>query len=378
MTMSVQQERLIHILLQEVVSGQTPPDLTERLAQRLFPARRRPIRWMMPLAAVAAGLLLVAGLWGALQLRSYPSPAASGDYRIESGRLDRGATLVAGPRSAELVLGGYAHVDIAPASRVRVEGARRDEKIYLEKGQAACKVDRHVGAFAVATDVGTVSVTGTEFTVRVVDTGAEAMQKRMIVKVLAGAVMLTGAWGSTPLSAGQERTFTAANTAKPIYGKVVSVDAAAGNVVLTATGGEQKGQQLTVSTDANTKILVENKPAALDAIKAGMVIRVVPGTGAATEIRAFTPKAPAPAPAPAQPKAVYGKVVSVDAATGNIVITVGKGDATKQVTVATDANTKILVDGKAGGLEAIKAGMIVRAVPAEGTATEIRAFTPKS
>ncbi len=161
---------------------------------------------------------------------------------------------------------------------------------------------------------------------------------------------------------------------KPIYGKIVSVDTTTGKIVITV--GTDTSRQVTVATDANTKVLISDKAGKLADLKVGMSVRIVPATGTATEIRAFSPK-PAPTPPPAsQPSCVYGKVVSVDATAGKLVITVIP-DNTRQVTIATDTATKVIVEDKPGTLANVKAGMTVRVAPATGTATEIRAFSPK-
>jgi DNA-binding beta-propeller fold protein YncE len=159
---------------------------------------------------------------------------------------------------------------------------------------------------------------------------------------------------------------------KPLYGKVVSVDTMTGKVVV-ADGDD--GKQVTVATDPNTKVVIADKPAKLADLKAGMSVRVFPPTGTAAQIRAFSPKPPASQPA-SGPKPLYGKVVSVDTMTGKLVITAA-GDEGKQVTVATDPATKVVIADKAATLADLKAGMMVRVVPPTGTAAEIRAFLPK-
>lgn len=162
-------------------------------------------------------------------------------------------------------------------------------------------------------------------------------------------------------------------TSKPnlLYGKVVSVDAAKGTIVVAP----KEGPQVTVTTDAKTKFTVGDKPATLADIKPDMGIRVSPGTGTAEDVRAFAAKpSPAPAPTSKPNNLLYGTVVSVDAAKGTVVIAPKQGE---QATVTTDAKTKIQVDGKEAKLDDVKAGMVLRVEPATGTAADVRAFTPK-
>ncbi len=158
---------------------------------------------------------------------------------------------------------------------------------------------------------------------------------------------------------------------KPLYGKVVSVDTMTGKVVV-ADGDD--GKQVTVATDPATKVVIADKAATLADLKAGMMVRVVPPTGTAAEIRAFLPKPPASQPA-SGPKPLYGKVVSVDTMTDKVVIATGEDG--NQVTIATDFNTKVVIADKPAMLADLKAGTMVRVMPPTGTAAEIRAFLPK-
>lgn len=167
-------------------------------------------------------------------------------------------------------------------------------------------------------------------------------------------------------------TLGGAETVKPLYGKVVSVDTTTGKVVIT-TG--DNGPQVTVATDSNTKVIVADKAATLADLKTGMGVRVMPPTGTATEIRGFVPKTTTPPPT-TQPRALYGTVVSVDTTTGNVVLKT-LGDNPHEVTVATDSNTKVIIADKPAALGDLKAGMTARVVPVTGKATEIRGFYPK-
>ena len=150
-----------------------------------------------------------------------------------------------------------------------------------------------------------------------------------------------------------------------LYGTVVSVDAASGKVVITPKGGSD----VTVATDANTKVRVKDKDTTLADVQPGMMLRVSPATGTAADIRAFQQQASTP-----KPSLLYGTVVSVDAANGKVVIAPKDG---AQVTVATDANTKVRVKDKDATLADVQPGMMLRVSPATGTAADIRAFQPQ-
>jgi hypothetical protein len=74
------------------------------------------------------------------------------------------------------------------------------------------------------------------------------------------------------------------------------------------------------------------------------------------------------------PNSVAGLVQKVD---GNTLTLKGHGKKAAEVTVTTDAATKIRVNGKPGTLADIKPGMRVVATPNTGTATKVVANTPK-
>jgi len=67
-----------------------------------------------------------------------------------------------------------------------------------------------------------------------------------------------------------------------------------------------------------------------------------------------------------------GTVVKVDGT--NVVVQAGE----KEVTVATDENTTVTVDGKAAKLTDLQPKMDVVVTPAEGVAAKIEATTPKT
>ena len=176
--------------------------------ERSTPRRRR-IVWAV--TAAAAMLLVAAGL--ALFIDRYPAPEVSGAYRVVGGGpVERGSVIVAEGGSATVALGGYCRVDLDAGGSLQIAGTKRAEEVFLCQGRATCQADRDVGTFAVRTDVGSVSVTGTEFSVKTIeDQGDHDMfGKRMAVSVLTGAVIISGAWGEMTLHAGET-----ANTPPP-------------------------------------------------------------------------------------------------------------------------------------------------------------------
>jgi len=74
-------------------------------------------------------------------------------------------------------------------------------------------------------------------------------------------------------------------------------------------------------------------------------------------------------------EAVTGKVQKVDGAT--LTVLAGRGKKAAEVTVTTDADTKVKVNGQDGTLAQIKPGMRVVATPNTGTAKMVRAMDVK-
>ena len=158
--------------------------------------------------------------------------------------------------------------------------------------------------------------------------------------------------------------------APALFGTIVSVDAVAGNVVIaTAARHSTPSQQVTVATDANTVITLDGQPATLAALVAGMLVKVQPTTGTATLIAARTPPPPPP---------LRGVIVSVDTTTGDVQVAVDArhSEPTLLVTVPTDANTVVTLDGQPSTLAALAAGMFVKVQPSTGVAVSIDARTP--
>ncbi len=211
---------------------------------------RRP--WSLWAAGLAAGALLTLCLWlfwsrekGA-EVARYPAPKVTGPYQLlAKPELGRGAELQTSDRPAELELGGYCTVEIQPRSQVRIDGSDFAESVFLEKGEVSCAVKRQHGTFTVQSPVGTVTVTGTRFSVRLVEEKGEAemLQQSLFVCVLVGAVVVTGAWGSVSLAEGQERKFPAAAEGEKA-GTVVGVITAKGdNYIEVKADGDKKGRR---------------------------------------------------------------------------------------------------------------------------------------
>jgi len=134
----------------------------------------------------------------------YPEPRAEGTYLVSTGDvLSRGSLVRAGAGGAVIELGGYCRLELAPDSVVRLSGAERQERVFLEDGMVTCDVDRNVGGFAVETEFCTVSALGTRFIVQLRGKGgdAETPRREAYVRVLAGAALVSCPWGQDLLVA---------------------------------------------------------------------------------------------------------------------------------------------------------------------------------
>jgi len=149
-----------------------------------------------------------------------------------------------------------------------------------------------------------------------------------------------------------------------LRGRVVKVDGT--NVVIsTRARGAAEAKEVTVATDDKTEVTIEGKAGKVADLKAGMSAGVTPATGTATKIAAMLPS-------------IHGKVVKVDGT--NVVISVRERGAkeAKEVTVATDDKTEVVIEGKAGKVADLKADMSVRVIPETGTAAKIEVRTPRA
>jgi len=212
-------DQLTETFLGEWLSDEEPPDLTARILERAGRSRPLPVfRW-----AAAAAALIVAGLiWNWLPVEppkhveapsprpAYAAPVISGDYRVEGpGPIERGAIVHTTEGVANLNIGGYADVMMKPGSTVQLAGAEGAEEIILTRGEIECEVDADAEKlFTVQTELGTVSVVGTRFTVQLTGEETAMNGKKMLVKVLAGAVLVTGLTGAqSVVNTAQAREF---------------------------------------------------------------------------------------------------------------------------------------------------------------------------
>ncbi|MFN4257835.1 MAG: FecR family protein [Gemmataceae bacterium] len=239
-------DRLLDVLLREELGGETPPDLSAVIPRRTRPRQR----WRWAVAALAASVLMAVGIFGGWRAWYADVPlTVSGPIEIVEGdALRRGAVLRTGPQPAELTLGGYSRIQLEPRTMLSIGGARRAEEILLRQGAIHCSVARGQGSFVVRTPIGTVSVVGTEFSVRFIEERGddEMLPKHMIVRVLVGTVVVAGSWGVVTLTGGEERAFADEKQAEPAKktGTVVGVITNKGeNFIEVKADGEAEGRR---------------------------------------------------------------------------------------------------------------------------------------
>ncbi len=204
-------DRFLDVLLDEHVGKTKAPDVLAQVRAKLED-QPRPKRfvWHWVAAAAAITIALATAIWFAFSPapplpppRSYPAPLISGGCQVEDGSaVGRQARVLTEDDPGSIELGGYVKVHMDPRSTVQISGDQREEAINLERGKVTCDVTPDHGAFQVKSDYGTVAVVGTRFTVEIVESkqdnpnmGTKTM-KRMLVKVLTGAVLVT-AMGTT-------------------------------------------------------------------------------------------------------------------------------------------------------------------------------------
>ena len=151
----------------------------------------------------------------------------------------------------------------------------------------------------------------------------------------------------------------AAEQPETIFGRIVSVNTENSTFIVKPKEG---GGDLTITTDGSTKVTIDGMEANLNDVKAGMSVKVTLASGVARTITALT----------ADPKNLIGTILSVDVGKGSLVVKPTEGE---KVTVATDADTKVTLDGKDAKLADLKADMMVGITPATGVAKRIMAHS---
>jgi ferric-dicitrate binding protein FerR (iron transport regulator) len=189
------------------------------------PPRRstwRPVRW---LAAAVVLLAIGAGLY--YQFGRNPSPqqtnqvaglqVVSGEVRVNgtpAARIPEGATVeVTGSQPATITMPDGSRAELAPASSAVFQGGKNElrQVIELVRGAGKFLVQKGGGQFRVETAAGTVTVLGTEFSVRL--QGREKPRfppaTILLVEVAEGSVQVDSTGKSLTLARGERREFLA-------------------------------------------------------------------------------------------------------------------------------------------------------------------------
>lgn len=194
---------LIDQLLRELLGGDRPRDLTDRVLARARTYDRVRRHWWAGVgSALAASIAIAITLW-VLWPRAYPPISVDADALEISNQTEtvqRGSRLVTPEdSSATVALGGYVTVDMAPLTVMTIGGSKFDEKVILERGELDIQVARNRGHFTVAVGRALVHVTGTRLQVGVTEEEADDRRiKRLRIAVKEGSVQVEGA-SETPV-----------------------------------------------------------------------------------------------------------------------------------------------------------------------------------
>jgi len=280
--------RNIAAVIQNIEAGQpalAPP-------QALTPSRWRAARsWV----AAAAILVLVCGVAAGLYLwKSSDTENLLLEGRVLVGgvavtRIPEGAKFVvpdAAPAVIRLTDGSRATFEPSSEGVLRGRSAEQRQTVELVGGGGSFQVAKSGGSFEVATHLGSVTVPGTEFSVRLLQAGerekeparADVRPGAMAVAVKSGVVNVHFAGRTYVLREGQSRRFAPEGERKArqavFSGRVTAVGP--DSITVLRKKGDEKGEESNAfALDAReTKILVETNQ-----------MESVPGEGGKTKQR---------------------------------------------------------------------------------------------
>ena len=289
-------DALIDQLLRELLGGDRPRDLTQRvLTGAAAHDRGRRVWWISSAAGIAAAVAIAVGLW-AWWPASYPGPQViAGTVQVNTQTLEHGSRIETDQDPASLKLGDYVDLTLAPETALTLGGARYQEKIFLERGEVQAQVTRHRGKFDVIIGPVNVQVTGTKFGVQVLDEADEAQvrqQKKVRVSVSEGSVLVQGVASPRTLLAGDSGTFdvSSAPILKSAQGLAAAEAAAGGEPVRTGINiGAAEGNRI-----GTRGVPVLRPPAGQPATRAGTTKPATRSGGGNTlrggEISTITPQ----------------------------------------------------------------------------------------
>jgi hypothetical protein len=213
-------DALMDQLLREILGNDRPRDLTARvLAQVRIYDRFRRRWWASGVIAAAAAVVLAASLY-LLWPQKYPGPEVRNVAIMNANQAQPGAMLATDDvTSGSVKLGNYVNILMQPQTALTLGGERYQEKVFLDQGALEVSVEKDKGKFDVAVGPATVHVTGTKFSVDVVNEEvANAQQKKLVVHVEEGMVEVRDIPGEETqyVSAGQQKEFVILYTPKVI------------------------------------------------------------------------------------------------------------------------------------------------------------------
>ncbi|MCX5684775.1 MAG: FecR family protein [Planctomycetota bacterium] len=265
--------RNIAAVIQNIEAGQPAP----APPQALTPSRWRAAR---PWAAVAAVLVLLFGvaaglyLWKSADTENLLLEGSVLVGGVEVQRIPEGARFVvpdAAPAVIRLTDGSRATFEPSSEAVLRGRSAEQRQTVELVDGGGSFQVAKSGGSFEVATHLGSVTVPGTEFSVRLLPAGEREKESAragvrpgaMAVAVKSGVVNVHFAGRTYVLREGQSRRFAPEGERKArqavFSGRVIAVGPDT-ITVLRKKSDERTEESNAFALDAReTKILIETE-----------------------------------------------------------------------------------------------------------------------
>jgi hypothetical protein len=156
--------------------------------------------------------------------------------------------------------------------------------------------------------------------------------------------------------------------AQDVRGKIVKIDGT--NIIVLTHEQGQELKEVTVQTDDKTIVTFETRKAKFEDLKAGMGVYITPAEGVAKKVNAWRIKHTEP---PGKKDHYKGIVLKVEGA--DVTIRANVSGKETDVTLKTDDNTDIMIDGKESTIAGLKANIRATAHAVDGAAYKIVAFT---
>lgn len=360
-------------------------------------ARSRSLRYSRKaMWQAAAGILLTVGTFSLLYryLRPDPQPTASPGNQVVAGDVlidgmpgqwmhDGSSLQVLGAGPAVVRLSDGSRVEFEPGATALIHGrdAGLRQWVELNEGSGTFQVEKADGEFQVATQIGSVTALGTEFSVAILpaslagDMLTKIRSTMLIVAVLSGVVQVEFGDQTYALAAGERRVFTQEQDLPGLAtadNDKAAPPATVRRTVTTSPPGTRRGDAANIvrgpisfvdrtkvvlggrlgSTEfplrADARLTIDGKPAALEQFNGGMVVSVERQDGQGPVIGMH-----------AAGSTIGASLLSIDEEKQTMtVLTVG-GDPGSKRTYALAGDVSITLNGQAAKLSDLQPGTAV-------------------